>query len=81
MFSFIYLCSIESCPILTESYLVTKMIEKFSAVEKVTHKVQLFRVLECEMELDDKGVIDHLHDVSLNFRVTNLLSADNLILF
>ena len=57
------------------------MIEQFSAIEKVTHKVQLFCVLECEMELDDEGVIDHLHDVSFNFRVTHLLSADNLIFF
>ena len=57
------------------------MIEKFSAIEKVTHEVQLFRVLECEMELDDEGVIDHLHDVPFNFCVTHLFSADNLILF
>ena len=75
------LCSVKSCPILTKSNLVTKMIEKFSAIKKVTHKVQLFRVLECEMELDDEGVIDHLHDVSFNLRVTHLLSADNLIFF
>ena len=75
------LCSVKSRPIFTESNLITKMIEKFSAVEKVTHKVQLFRVLECEMELDDEGVIDHLHDVSFNFSVTHLLSADNLIFF
>ena len=73
------LCSVKSRPIFTESNLVTKMIEKFSTVEKVTHKVQLFRVLECEMELEDEGVIDHLHDVSLNFRVTDLLCANNLI--
>ena len=75
------LSSVKLCPIFTKSNLVTEMIEKFSAIKKVTHEVQLFCVLECEMELDDEGVIDHLHDVSFNFRVTNLLSADNLIFF
>ena len=75
------LCSVKSGPILTKSNLVAKMIEKFSAIKKVTHKVQLFCVLECEMELDDEGMIDHLHDVSFNFRVTHLLSAYNLVFF
>ena len=57
------------------------MIKQLTTIEKVADKVQLLCVLECEMELDDERVIDHLHDVSFNFRVTHLLSADNLIFF
>ena len=57
------------------------MVKQLTTIEKVADKVQLLCVLECEMELDDERVVDHLHDVSLDLCVANLLRSDNLILF
>ena len=57
------------------------MVKQLTTIEEVADKVKLLCVLECEMELDDERMVDHLHDVSLDFRVAHLLRADNLILF
>ena len=57
------------------------MIKQLTTIEKVADKVQLLCVLECEMELDDERVIDHLHDVSFDLCVAHLLRSDDLILF
>ena len=57
------------------------MIKQLTTIEKVADKVQLLCVLECEMELDDERVVDHLHDVSLDLCVAHLFRSNNLILF
>ena len=57
------------------------MIKQLTTIEKVADKVQLLCVLECEMELDDERVVDHLHDVSLYLCVAHLFCSDDLILF
>ena len=57
------------------------MVKQLTTIEKVADKVQLLCVLECEMELDDERVVDHLHNVSLDLCVSHLLRSNNLILF
>ena len=56
------------------------MEEKFAAVEEVCDEVQALLRLESVVKLDDKGVRDLLHDVSLDFRIIDLVRSDDEIL-
>ena len=63
-----------------EANLVTQVVKQLSAVQEIAHEVELLRVLECEMELDDEGMVDLLHNVALNLCVGHLLGPDHEIL-
>ena len=76
-----HLRRIEPGPCLGKTNLVAQMEEKFSAIQKVCHKVKALSRLECVMQLDDKGVLYLLHDIPFNLGAFHLVRTNYEVFF
>lgn len=74
-------CGIKFCSILRETLLSSKMVKKFSAIEKIDDEVKLLRRLESIVQFYNERVTYLFQNKSLGLCIFKLVSFDNHVFF
>ena len=52
------------------------MVEELSTIQEICDEVECLRRLERKMKLDNEGMVNQSHDISLRLRILHLIRLD-----